>query len=146
MNTDNFAALRPARGLASLIRQRLAARSRGQSGLTLLDLLLGMAIFSIVAIIAVSAMSSFRERAYVAQAKEEGKTVAQVKEEAGVKPSAADSEPVAEAEPSEPVTVPWVPILLGTGALLCLSGAGAGGVILRRDQKRRTELADEASV
>ncbi len=47
---------------------RPSARRHGESGLALMDVLLGMAIFALVAVIAVQAFGIFKQRAYVTQA------------------------------------------------------------------------------
>lgn len=50
--------------LIAKFRSRAAARRTGESGLALLDVLLGMAIFALIAVIAVQSMGQFRARAY----------------------------------------------------------------------------------
>ncbi len=62
--------------LKSKIDARLEARRNGETGLALLDVLLGMAIFALIAVIAVQAMGQFRERAYVSQVTSDVKQLA----------------------------------------------------------------------
>lgn len=64
-----------------------------QAGLALLDVLLGMAIFALIAVIAVQAMGQFRERAYVTQVTSDAK-------QAGTAIEAGRTEPGVNAYPA----------------------------------------------
>ncbi len=59
-------------------RHRLTRTSRrhDQTGLALLDVLLGMAIFALIAVIAVQSMAMFRSRAYVTGASSDAQQLA----------------------------------------------------------------------
>lgn len=46
------------------LNKRLAERRNGEQGLALLDVLIGMAIFALISIIAISAIGQFRARAF----------------------------------------------------------------------------------
>lgn len=77
------------------IRARIAARKvDGEQGSLLLDVLLGMAIFMLVAIIAVSAVGQYRERAYeqtaTSDAQQLGTAVMAAATDGGSYPASAD--------------------------------------------------------
>lgn len=74
--------------LMQRINARLAAQRNGEGGLALLDVLLGMAIFALIAVIAVQAMGQFRERAFVTQATSDAKQVGTGIEAAMTEPNA----------------------------------------------------------
>lgn len=66
-----------AKNLMQSLNERLEGRKvRNEKGLALLDVLIGMAIFALVAIIAVSAISQYRARAYQNGALSDVKAVA----------------------------------------------------------------------
>ncbi len=54
--------------LQHTLAARRAARRNGETGLALLDVLLGMAIFALIALIAVQSMGLYRQRGYQSQA------------------------------------------------------------------------------
>lgn len=97
-------------------------------GFSVLDLLIFMSIFFLIAIVSVNALGQFRERALEVQGGAERLETVQ---------EAPASEP---REPREPVDVPWNVLAFGALSLAVVGAGGAGGAAANRRRKERAAL------
>lgn len=125
--------------------QTTSTPRRNDDGFSLLDILVAIIIFMLIAMIGASTLSTARKRGLEAQERSEN-LQEQIRDaaestEPNPQPEPETQPEVTVEEPREPLDVPWTPILLGTGGLIVLAGGGVGGASVRRGHLRRAELA-----
>lgn len=102
-----------------------------------MDLTLGIAMFVVIAFAGASSVDQLREAARENQAEQASVAAENTNTAPELEPSAATE------ETADPVDFPWLPALAGTGGVLLLAGAGAGGAhLVRRRRTAATQLAD----